>query len=119
MIDEYGMDLPEGDLGTPYNDGQSADSGGEGDRNSKDTVRVTDNPTPPSKPKTSTAGRFGTAMFPVTPVPFSRWEAWVRLGVYGALAMATWKRARTVSYVSIVAAGLSTASSLGANAFKE
>lgn len=119
MVDEYGFDLPDGgfDVTTTDNESEQRKEGSQ----QTGTSRTSDAPPAPpaSASKRSPVGQLGTAMFPTTAVPFSRWEAWVRLGVYGALAMATWKRARTVSYVSIAAASLSTASSLGAHAFRE
>lgn len=81
------------------------------------------NPDPPA-PQAPQAQKFGLGaigldMMPFTPVPFigrdALW-AYVRLGAYGALSLATWKRARTLSYVFAGAAAVSVLTSLSASA---
>lgn len=54
-------------------------------------------------------------LLPFTSVPFEGEDAiwaWGRLLLYGAVAYATWKPARTVSYVAMGAAGMSLLTSL-------
>jgi len=62
----------------------------------------------------------GLALIPMTPVGFTgrgSAMAWIRLFMYGSLACATWKRNRTISYLSMGAAGLSLTTSLAGGAW--
>jgi len=75
---------------------------------------------PPSRPGPGNiAGNIGLDMLPFTPVPFTGQDAlwaYLRVGAYGALSLATWKRARTLSYVFAGAATVSVLTSLSASA---
>lgn len=58
---------------------------------------------------------IGLALLPFTPVPFTGTDAlyaWGRLLLYGAIAGATFRKYRMVSYVAMGAAGVSIMTSL-------
>lgn len=58
--------------------------------------------------------RAALAMIPFTPVVFSDPLAWVRIGLYGTIAYATFKRSRPLSYAALGAAAMSISTSLAA-----
>lgn len=71
----------------------------------------------PSTPSTPLKAKRNIAMdlLPFTAVPFEGEDAiwaWGRILLYGAVAYATWKPAKTVSYVAMGAAGMSLLTSL-------
>lgn len=86
----------------------------------QDGPDTTQQDNPPPAQVTNGAGRnIGLDLLPFTPVPFTGNDAiwaYIRVGLYGAMAMATWKRARTVSYVMSGAAAVSVLTSLSASA---
>lgn len=61
--------------------------------------------------------RLALALLPVTPVPLTEWQSWVRLGLYGTAAYLTWPKAKTLSYIAMGAAGLSLATSLASQSW--
>jgi hypothetical protein len=76
-------------------------------------------PKPPIAPAGS---KIGLAMLPITPVPFSgdgAIYAWGRLLAYSALAVMTYSKHKTASYVFAGAAGLSLVTSLAAKTWTD
>jgi len=64
--------------------------------------------------------KIALAMLPITPVPFcgdGALYAWGRLIAYGALAVFTYNKHKTASYVFAGAAGLSLVTSLAAKSW--
>lgn len=96
---------------------------GQDESEQQGNAQQSQNPPPEQSPASPAAPKqlrsIGLDLLPFTPVPFSGPDtvwAYLRIGLYGAVSMAVWKRARTVGYVMAGAAVLSALTSLSASA---
>lgn len=73
---------------------------------------------PVLKPKNQYT-RLAVSLIPFTPVPWADPLAWVRLGVYGSIAVMTYNRIKPISYIAMGAGAVAVATSLAGGYWKK
>lgn len=68
-------------------------------------------PDPVLKP-VNPLSRFGVSLIPFTPVSFDDPLSWVRLGIYGTIAISCFKPCRPVSYIAMGAGAIAISTSM-------